>query len=158
MTTACTLDGVASATAQSTLRTGAVFSTAQSASQSFLRFFNAGTTAGTVKVTLNDQTSGAALGEWTSPSIPLASEQQFPIGTIEAGTGQTFTKPNYYGVRVQPGIAGYFQHVLWRATDGTLTNLSTCAADETLTIEPVPGVEDPAAFTGFSAARRTYRR
>ena len=31
-------------------------------------------------------------------------------------------------------------------------------ADETLTVEIVPGVEDPASFAGFSTARRTYRR
>ena len=30
--------------------------------------------------------------------------------------------------------------------------------DGTLTIEPRPGVQDPATFTGFSAAKRTYRR
>ncbi len=30
--------------------------------------------------------------------------------------------------------------------------------DETLTIEPIPGVEDPSSFTGFSAAKRIYRR
>jgi hypothetical protein len=31
-------------------------------------------------------------------------------------------------------------------------------ADETLTVDPLPGVEDTALFPGFSAARRTYRR
>ena len=31
-------------------------------------------------------------------------------------------------------------------------------ADGTLAIEPRPGVQDPASFTGFSAAKRTYGR
>src|SRR4051812_13416133 len=38
----------------SQLHVGAIFSTKQSASQSFLRFYNTGTTAGTVTVTLSD--------------------------------------------------------------------------------------------------------
>ena len=31
-------------------------------------------------------------------------------------------------------------------------------ADGTLTIEPVPGAQDPSRFAGFSGAKRTYRR
>lgn len=31
-------------------------------------------------------------------------------------------------------------------------------ADETLTIEPMPGAQDPATFKGFTTAKRTYRR
>ena len=31
-------------------------------------------------------------------------------------------------------------------------------ADETLTIEVMPGAQDPASFAGFSSERRTYRR
>ena len=63
-------------------------------------------------MTLNDETSGLSLGQWTSPSIPAGSEQQFPTSTAETGTGQTFTKPNYYAISVKTGITGYFQHVL----------------------------------------------
>ena len=140
MTTACALDGVAAAAALPTVRGAAVFSTAQPSSQSFLRFFNTGAASGTVTVALNDGTSGQTLGQWTSPSLPAGAEQQFSIGAIEAGTGQAFTKPNYYGVRVQSGINGYFQHVLWRAADGTLTNLSTCGAGVTANSRKLSGV------------------
>lgn len=140
MTTACALDGVSGAVAQSNLRGTAVFSTAQSSSQSFLRFFNTGAAAGTVTVTLNDETTGRALGQWVSPSIAANAEQQFAIGAIEAGTGQTFPKPNYYGLRVQSNFSGYYQHVLWRAADGTLTNLSTCAAGVTASATALSGV------------------
>jgi len=31
-------------------------------------------------------------------------------------------------------------------------------ADETLTIEPMPGAQDPSAFKGFTASKRAYRR
>jgi len=31
-------------------------------------------------------------------------------------------------------------------------------ADETRTVEPMPGAQDPAVFKGFTAAQRTYRR
>lgn len=91
-------------------------------------------------MTLNDETSGLSLGQWTSPSIPAGSEPQFPISTVETGTGQTFTKPNYYAISVKTGITGYFQHVLWRAADGTLTNLSTCPAGMTASGAKLSGV------------------
>lgn len=141
MTTACALDGVAPTAAQSDVRTGAVFSTAQRDGQSFLRFYNAGATAGTVTVTLNDETSGAALGAWTSPSIPAATERQFAIGTLETGMTKDgrVTKPQYYGLTVKPGITGTFQHVL-RAAEGTLTNLSTCAKGVTASPTKLSGV------------------
>ncbi len=140
MTAACALDGNAPAAVQSPMRAGAVFSTAQAASQSFLRFYNAGTSAGAVTVTLNNEANGQTLRQWTSPSIPPGSEQQFSIGTIESGPGPTFAKPNYYAIKVQSGITGYFQHVLWRSADGTLTNLSTCGAGATASRTKLSGV------------------
>ena len=106
------------------LRQGAVFSSASGASQSFLRFYNAGTTAGTVTVTLSDYISGQSLGQWTSPSIAPGTAPQYGISTLEAGL--TGTKPAFYSVKMQSQFAGTFQHVLWKPSDGTLTNLSTC--------------------------------
>lgn len=38
------------------------------------------------------------------------------------------TKPQYYATTLQTQISGFFQHVLYRPVDGTLTNLSTCDA------------------------------
>ena len=43
------------------IRVGAVFSTTQTASQSFLRFHNTGSVAGTATVTLRDYVSGQTL-------------------------------------------------------------------------------------------------
>jgi uncharacterized protein (TIGR01370 family) len=140
MTTSCSLNGAATTVATSPLQEGAVFSTAQSVSQSFLRFFNTGTSAGTVSVTLKDAATGQALGTWKSPSIPALSEQQFAISTVEAGAGISATKPSYYDVSITSGFAGYFQHVLFRPSDGTLTNLSTCPTGVTADPTKLSGV------------------
>lgn len=140
MTTSCSLNGAASTAATSPLQEGAVFSTAQSISQSFLRFFNTGTSAGTVSMTLKDAATGQALGTWKSPSIPALSEQQFAISTVEAGAGISATKPSYYDISITSGFAGYFQHVLFRPSDGTLTNLSTCPTGVTADPTKLSGV------------------
>ncbi len=131
MSAACSMSGSLSTAPKSPLRGGAVFSTAQQNAQSFLRFYNTGSESGTVTVALADFDSGEELGTWTSPAIPAGAEQQFSIDDIEQGTGQSFTPPNYYATRIESDVAGYFQHVLWRPADGTLTNLSTCAAGVT---------------------------
>lgn len=107
-----------------TLRFGPVFSSAQPTSQSFIRLANTGTAAATATVKLWDYTSGAQVGQWTSPSIPAGAALQYGISTIESGL--TGPKPQYYAVAVQTTMTGTTQHVLWKPSDGTLTNLSTC--------------------------------
>lgn len=141
MTTECALGMPSAVAATSPLRVGAVFSSAQSASQSFLRFYNTGLTTGTATITLRDYTTGQQLGQWTSPAIAGQSEQQFAISTVEGAAN--FTKPSYYSLSVQSTMPGYFQHVLWRSTDGTLTNLSTCGAGVTA---------DPAQLSGVHSS------
>jgi hypothetical protein len=109
------------------LRQGAVYSSAQTSAISLVRFYNGGTTAGTVSVTLADYLSGQTLTTWTSPSIAAGSAAQYAISTLESGgTATSFTKPDYYSLSVTPGFSGTFQHVLYRPSDGVLTNLSTC--------------------------------
>ncbi len=110
------------------LRQGNVFSSSQQTAQSFLRFYNAGTAAGSVTVTLSDFTTGQVFAEWTSPSIPPGAAPQFGISAPEAAATNGVTKPEKYSVTVQAQFPGTFQHVLWRPSDGTLTNLSTCAS------------------------------
>ncbi len=125
---ACTVSMTASksvtATFIPTLRFGPVFSSAQAASQSFIRLANTGSSAATVTVKLWDYTTGALAGTWTSPSIPAGTAPQYAISTIESAV--TGTKPQYYAVAVQTAMTGTTQHVLWKPSDGTLTNLSTC--------------------------------
>ncbi len=110
------------------LRVSAIFPTSQSGSQSYLRFYNTSTSAGTVTVSLSDLDTGKIIGPWISPNIPAGVAAQYFISDIESGIGKSFTKPNLYSISVLPTFTGYFQHVLWNPVRGTLTNLSTCDA------------------------------
>lgn len=103
-----------------------VYSTAQTGVQSYLRFNNGGTIPGHVKITLAADNSGVASAEWTSPAIGPGASRQFSIGEIEKALNVAGVKPTAYTALVRPYFAGYLQHVLFRPTDGTLTNLSTC--------------------------------
>ncbi|MBL8643504.1 MAG: VCBS repeat-containing protein [Rhodospirillaceae bacterium] len=134
------------------LREGAVFSSTQAGSHSFLRFVNTGARAGTVTLTLFNATNGAALAQWTSPSIPAGATTQYPITTIENGATATFAKPNYYSIIVYPGITGYFQHVLYRPADGTLTNLSTCNTAGTADARQINSVHSTILDFGFPSS------
>jgi hypothetical protein len=80
------------------------------------------------------------LGQWTTPDIPVLSEQQFWISTIEAGAGLTGTLPQYYSIAINSSMTGTFQHVLYRPADGTLTNLSTCDNGVTGTMKTIGGI------------------
>ena len=79
-------------------------------------------------MTLRDPTSGTPLSTWTSDPIPGSAETQVPITTVESNLGASVVKPSFYVIDVNSTFAGYFQHVLWRPSDGTLTNLSTCGS------------------------------
>ncbi len=124
MTTACNFNG-ATGTGASTVRTAPIFSPAQAANQSYLRFFNTSTASGTSTVTMYDQTTGTTLGSWTTPSIGAGAEQQFGISDVLTAMGASTAKP-YLAMNVSSAFVGYFQNVLFRPADGTLTNLSTC--------------------------------
>lgn len=111
-----------------TQRAAAVFSYGQPAGQSYLRFYNSGDAAGTVTVALRDPVTGALLAEWKSAPIAPRAAPQFDIPTIEAAAPQAFAIPPLYSITVHADISGYFQHVLYRPQDGTISNLSTCDA------------------------------
>jgi V8-like Glu-specific endopeptidase len=117
------------------LRVPAIFDSSQPSTQSFLRFFNTGVSAATVDVTLASYDDGQLLATWTSPPIPANGSLQFDIATIEAGaTGGALVRRGYYAASVRAHFNGYFQHVLWRRTDGTLTNATAC--DTKVTSDP----------------------
>ena len=126
LTTTCALDGQAETESSAMLRAGAVYSTAQADSQSFMRFYNSGSAAGTVTVTLSTSTDAEVIGQWTSPAIEPGALSQVSITTVEEEIGTGFERPEYYSIEIEPQMSGHFQHVLWRSADGTLTNLSTC--------------------------------
>ena len=49
-----------------------------------------------------------------------------PVTTLEGAATSVFTKPDFYTLQVAGSLLGEVQHVLWHASDGTLTNLTTC--------------------------------
>ncbi|MGE4063741.1 MAG: hypothetical protein AB7E79_10290 [Rhodospirillaceae bacterium] len=116
----------APSTATVTLRQGMVFSTAQVEAISYLRFYNTGSTAGTVVVNLFNADTGAKVAQWQSPTIAVNATLQVPVGTIEAAAGSVLTKPQFYTVSVAPGITGTFQHIVYRSSPGSFSNLSSC--------------------------------
>ena len=130
--------GAVPAQAQS-LSGGAIFSSAQKDLRSYVRFYNTGTTSRAVTASLYDYTAGTLLGQWTSPSIPAGAQFQFSIETIESGIG-IITKPAYYSLSIKSDFTGYFQHVLYRPSQGTLTNLSTCDVGVTADATKLSGV------------------
>lgn len=143
MTNECALNNAPVAGRVLPLQIGAVYSTAQLKSQSYLRFFNTGGTAGYLHVQVRDQASGQSYGTWTSPPINAGAERQFNIGDIENDIQKEFgqfAKPPFYTMSINTDMSGYFQHVLWRVTDGTLTNLSTCNGGVTADLSKLSGI------------------
>ena len=103
-----------------------LFSSKQTTGQSFLRFYNAGTTTETVRVDLSDQETGAYLSTYTSPPIAARASIQVAVTDMESSLDPGTDVPAYYAAAVHGGFEGWLQHVLWSPVDGTLTNLSTC--------------------------------
>lgn len=137
MSTACALDGHSTATANADLRVGGVLSTLNTATQSAFRLYNAGETAGTVKLKIWGGENDQPLGSWESPEIaphamvevPVAKlEREIKLHQVDTFVPRQLNKTNYYGMSVQTPIDGFFQHVLTPANGGsTLSNVSTCA-------------------------------
>lgn len=126
MTAQCDLAGfTVNHAVPATLFTASIYSGSNTAAQSFLRVYNASTFAGPVTITLRDVVTGLSLGQWTSPEVPFGAEHQYAIGAIETAIG--LVKKASYTLSVDAPFNGSFQHVLWRAPSGALSNLSTCA-------------------------------
>ncbi len=142
----------ASAASVEGLRVPAVFSSTQSNSRSFFRFYNSGSSAGTVEVTLANYQTGDTLGTWTSSSVSVGAELQFFIKDIEDGLSQSFQIPDFYSVSIRPSFAGYFQHVLWKPADGTLTNLSTCNTGTVTDFSTAIGVHSSLLQNGYPSS------
>ncbi len=125
----------ASGNSVSGLRVSGIYDTSNTANLSFLRFYNTGVSANTVDVTLANPDDGSLMATWTSPSIPAGASLQVDVGTIERNvTGGKLTKGGYYVASIRPRFNGYFQHVMWRPAEGTLSNLTMC--DTKLTNDP----------------------
>lgn len=108
-----------------TVQISSIYSTSQTATQSFLRLSNESATAQTATVALSVP-EGTRV--WTSPSIAAGAEIQVPISTIEAEV-PAFTKPAFYSATVTMGFQGSVQHVVYRPSTATFSNLSTCVGE-----------------------------
>jgi hypothetical protein len=134
MTAMCALDGKSTASASADLRIGGLLSSLQPLGRSTLRVYNAGATAGPVRVRLFGNTDDQPLGAWTSPEIPAGAVREFDIATIEteatpnrtdAYIPPSLAKQTFYGAQIQTDIEGLVQ-VLVSHTGGAQTNASTC--------------------------------
>ena len=108
------------------LRVASAFSSSMEMVQSYLRFYNSGTTAGTIDVTIADYATGAILGTWTSPSLAAGVARQFSIQDVEDNAGSTFTKLPMYSLSVRPSFSGTFQNILWHKDTSAMTNITVC--------------------------------
>ncbi|MDX1926805.1 MAG: trypsin-like serine protease [Pirellulaceae bacterium] len=111
------------------LRVPSVFDSSQPTSQSFLRFYNPTNVAGRVEITLADYQTGNPMAIWQSATILPGAATQIDIGSVErAAVGGAISTRGYFSLSIRPNFDGFFQHVLWKRSDGTLTNLTACDA------------------------------
>ncbi|MBL8643133.1 MAG: hypothetical protein JNK21_04300 [Rhodospirillaceae bacterium] len=95
---------------------------------SYLRFFNTGSAAGTVTASLIDGSSGQTVVKWTSPLIAPGAAPQYPVSVLEAAAPTGLARRGLYSLRIEPEttIDGFLQHVIYDAGLEILTNASTC--------------------------------
>lgn len=134
-TAMCALNGNSTATANVDMRAGGLLSSLQPLARSTLRFYNAGTTAGPVRLWLYGNTDDQPLGAWVSPEVPAGAVREFDIATIEreATPHRTneyvplaFLKQNFYGLKIDAPFEGLFQNVVQQTSGGAYSNASTC--------------------------------
>jgi hypothetical protein len=105
----------------------AEFNTAQATGgdfASYIRIHNNGAAAGAVTFTVLNDATGASLGTYTTGSIAVGQTLQVDMPTIE--TGASITSPSgQYTLQLAGPIVGYAQHVLYNATTGQFTDLSS---------------------------------
>ena len=92
--------------------------------QSFVRIANNGVTEGFVTVHIYNSATGERLGQWESPDIPAGGSIQVSAAQLENHLGYTPTGPDQYDLRIEGGINGYVQHVMWNSVDGLFSDLS----------------------------------
>jgi len=149
VTAACTFGDLPRVAATEAVRLASpLWSTTHNEAQSLLRFYNAGTTAGTVAVTLTSAETGATLGQWTSLDIPPGSVALAPIHELELSL-QPGVRPQNYVAQIEAQMDGEFQHVVTRALDGTQSNLSSCSSAVTANVTRLPYVHSSAMDASF---------
>ena len=104
--------------------------------QSWVRISNTGVTDGPVTVTVHSSSTGEMLGSWDSQDIPAGGSIQVSAAALEDHLGHTPTGPDQYDLRIEGGINGYVQHVMWNALDGIFSDLSSFRAGGGLNTTP----------------------
>lgn len=168
LTTMCALNGRSTGTANPEMRASGVLSSLQTLARSTLRFYNSGTTAGSVKVTLYGNYEDQPLGAWVSPEIPPGAVGEYDIATIETeATPHRFdsfvpralVKQDFYGIAMETGMDGLFQNVLSRNSGGAYTNASTCfegvATDQKTLIAVVGSAREAEGFVSTVVVANT---
>jgi len=109
------------------LRVPGVFSSNHATLLSYLRFYNAGTAAGTVEVTVSDGNTGQPLATWTSGNIAPSAMMQVGMRAIESQLPTLPAgKPDFYTLSIRPTFTGFFQHAMHEPFTKTLTNITSC--------------------------------
>lgn len=107
-----------------------VFGSTASGKASYLRVFNTSESTGDVEVVFVSTDTGEELGRW-STSIPSLAAPQFTVSDLEAQATPMITSSqaaNGYTLLVRSEFTGRLQHVVWNASAGSLTNMSSCGA------------------------------
>ena len=99
--------------------------------EAYIRLYNSSSEAGSARVTLRDAETGAQLGKWTSPNIPVHASFQFNVSRLEteavSGTVIARDDRSYYNLVVESDFDGAMQHVLWQQAAGVLSNMTSCS-------------------------------
>lgn len=106
---------------------------------------------------------GASAGRWCAGAL-VACSLVAPRAAAAQSLGSPCTTPGelaWSGFLLACSESGTFRYALH--DDITPTRIQGLVAiqvngDGALGVEVMPGAEDPAAFRGFTAAKRTYRR
>ena len=109
-----------------TVRLGTTISSEDQSAQALIRFFNTGASDDTIDVAISDPTTGAILSTWTSPIVRAGTAVQYPISMIEEAAVTPYKKPLFYVLSATPRFPGFAQSVLYKPSDGTLSNTSAC--------------------------------
>lgn len=94
--------------------------------QSFIRLHNnSASTPNTVTLNVYNNTTGALLGSYVSPSVPANGSLQISAADIEAGASITATAGVNYDVGIRgTTFSGYAQHILFNTALGLAVDLS----------------------------------
>lgn len=109
-------------------RLGVVNPPQKGGADSYIRFYNTGSAAGTVTATLRNGLTGEVVSRWRSPLIAPGASPQFSVSDMEGVLSPGYARPDSYSLKIEPEttIDGYLQHVLFDPTLEVITNASTC--------------------------------